>query len=65
MGPTAGLVDLEKRKIWSLLGLQLTGWLVDGLVCLLVGWWECWWFGWVVGWLVVGFVHWLFGWWMC
>jgi hypothetical protein len=29
MGPTAGLVDLDKRKIWYLVGLQLVGWLVD------------------------------------
>jgi len=51
MGRTAGLVDLEKRTIWSLLGLQLTGWLVGG------------WVGWVVGGLVGGgFVGWLVGW---
>ena len=47
MGPRAGLVDLEMRKIWSLLGLQLgqsVDWLFGGLVgCLLgslVGWWD-------------------------
>jgi len=47
MGPRAGLVDLEMRKIWSLLGLQLgqsVDWLFGGLVgCLL---------GSLVGWLV-------------
>jgi hypothetical protein len=49
MGPTAGLVDLEKRKIWSLLGLQLVGWLVGSLV------------GWFTGYLVGGWVGWLVG----
>lgn len=46
IGPTAGLVDLEKRKNLSLMGLELAGWLVGWsfrrlvrslLVCCLVG----------------------------
>jgi hypothetical protein len=36
-GLTAGLVNLERRKILSLPGLKF-GWLVGGLVGGLVGW---------------------------
>ena len=69
----AGLVDLERRKILSLLGLELVvwsdGWLVGALVDWLVGGLGV---GWLVGWLVghlasglfdgLGWVGWLVHW---
>jgi hypothetical protein len=62
VGFTAGLVDLERRKMLSVLGLEL--WLVGCWVGQLVGGRVSWLFGWVgqwVGW-VGGAVSWSVGW---
>jgi len=54
---TFGLVGLERRKILSLIGLEI-GWLGGWLVGRLgVGRWV----GWLVGWFVGGWIDWLFG----
>ena len=59
----AGLVDLERKKILSLLGLELIvwsdGWMVGALVDWLVGGLGV---GWLVGWCVHWWIGWLMGW---
>ena len=66
MGPRACLNDLERRKILSLLGLELAFWSDGQLVGRWVGWLlGCQGVGWLVGrmvsWSVGGFVGWSVG----
>jgi len=72
VGLKACLVHLERRKILSLLGLEigwlvcwvgwLFGWFIDCRVGWIIGWLLLWWMDWLVGWLVVCLVSGWFCW---